>query len=81
MHSFTFAVYGALKLQTSQSAHATKNSHYWSRTSWQRHCDALANVLLGNLGSLHLCGCYIDMYHLPKHSYRPSTPLQGNVVL
>ena len=41
--------------------------HYRKKASWQRQCDALADVLLGNLGSCHPCGCY----YLPKHSCRP----------
>lgn len=36
-----------------------------------RRFDALANILLGKLGSRHPCGCYFDMYHLPKHCCRP----------
>ena len=34
----------------------------------------MGNVLLGNLGSCHPCGCYSDTYHLPKHCCRPCTP-------
>jgi len=37
----------------------------------------LGNVLLGNLGSCHPCGCYFDTYHLPKHCCRPCTPFHG----
>ncbi|XP_053084513.1 endoplasmic reticulum protein SC65 isoform X3 [Pangasianodon hypophthalmus] len=42
-------------------------THYGKKTSWQRQCDALGNVLLGNLESWHSCGCYFDTDHLPKH--------------
>lgn len=35
------------------------------KASQQRQFDALASVLLGNLGSLHSHRCY--MYHLPTH--------------
>ena len=44
--------------------------HCGEKESWQRPCGALGNVLLGNLGSCHPCGCYFDMYHLPMHYYR-----------
>lgn len=27
------------------------------------------------IGSCYSCRCYLDMYHLPKHCCRPSTPL------
>ncbi|KAK3543232.1 hypothetical protein QTP70_014109 [Hemibagrus guttatus] len=36
------------------------------------------NVLLGNLGSCHPCGCYFDTYHLPKHCCRPISRSQSN---
>ena len=36
-------------------------------TRRRRQCDALGNVLLGNLGS------YFETYHLPKHCRRPWT--------
>ena len=55
--------------------------HYGKKASWQRQCDALGNVLLGNLGSCHSpCGCYFDMYHLPKNCRRPRTPFHGNCI-
>ena len=38
--------------------------HYGEKASRQRQCDALDNVLLGNLGSCHPWWCYFDMYHL-----------------
>ncbi len=41
--------------------------HYGKKASWRRQCDVLGNVLLGNFGSCHSCGCYFDTYHLPKH--------------
>ncbi|KAK3570928.1 hypothetical protein QTP86_030463, partial [Hemibagrus guttatus] len=47
----------------------------------QRQCHALGNVLLGNLGSCHPCGCYFDMYHLPRHCCRPCTPFHVNGIL
>uniref|UniRef100_A0AAY5JYT4 Cadherin domain-containing protein n=1 Tax=Esox lucius TaxID=8010 RepID=A0AAY5JYT4_ESOLU len=49
----------------------------WEASRW-RQCDALGNVLLGNLGSCHSCGCKFDMYHLPDHFCRPSAPFHGN---
>ncbi len=54
--------------------------HYGKKVSWQRHCDALGSVLLGNLGSWHSCEYYFDTYHLPKHRHRTSTPLHGNSI-
>ena len=48
------------------------------KASRLRHCDALG--MLGNLGSFHPCGCYFDMYHLPKHCCRPCTPFHGNSI-
>ena len=44
--------------------------HYEKKTNQQKQCDALGNVLLGNLGSCHPYGCYSDTYHLPKHCCR-----------
>jgi len=41
-------------------------------TSWWKKCDALSNVLLGNPGFGHSCGCKFDTCHLPKHCYIPS---------
>ena len=38
--------------------------HYGKKASWLRQCDALGNVLLGNLGSCHSYRCYFDTYHL-----------------
>lgn len=46
--------------------------HYEKSTSWQRQYDALANVLLGNLGS---CASCFDWYNLTKHCCWPVTPL------
>ncbi len=46
----------------------------------RRQCYALGNVLLGDLGSWHSCGCYFDTYHLPKHCCRPRTPFHGSGV-
>ncbi|XP_051512983.1 uncharacterized protein LOC127417191 isoform X1 [Myxocyprinus asiaticus] len=40
--------------------------------------SVMLNVLLGNLGSWHSCGCYFDTYQLPKDCCRPRTPLHGN---
>jgi len=37
---------------------------YGKKASRRRQCDALGNVLLGNLGSCHSCGCYFDTTHL-----------------
>ncbi|KAK3575380.1 hypothetical protein QTP86_025787, partial [Hemibagrus guttatus] len=34
--------------------------HYGKKVSRRRQCPALGNVLLGNLGSCHPCGCYFD---------------------
>lgn len=39
--------------------------HSGKKASQERQCDALGSVLLGNLGSCYLCGCY--MYHLINH--------------
>lgn len=36
---------------------------------------ALGSVLLLNLWSRHLCGCYFDMLLLLKHCCRTSAPL------
>lgn len=53
--------------------------HYGKNArSQRRQCDALVNVLLGNLGSCCSRSCYFDMFHLSKHLYRPSTTLCGN---
>lgn len=41
-----------------------------SRASWQRHCDAMGNGVLRNLGSWRSCGHYFDMSHLAKHYSR-----------
>ncbi|MCI4387329.1 hypothetical protein PGIGA_G00072870 [Pangasianodon gigas] len=41
--------------------------HYGKKASQRRQCDALGNVLLGNLVSWPSYGCYFDRYHLPKH--------------
>ena len=51
--------------------------HCGKKASWWRQCDALGNILLGNLGSWHSRGCYLDTYHLPKHCCRPRTPRDG----
>lgn len=41
----------------------------------QARVDDLANVLLGNLGSM-----WMLLWHIvPQHSLRPHTPFQGNV--
>ena len=50
--------------------HGTR-MHYEKKACQRRQCDALGNVLLGNLGCCHPCGCYFDTYHLPKHCCRP----------
>ncbi len=57
--------------------HGTK-MQYSKKASLWRQCDALGNVLLGNLGSCHPCGCYFDTYYLPKHCCRPCIPFHGN---
>lgn len=33
-----------------------------------RQCDVLGNILLGNLRSYYLFGCYFDTYHLPMQT-------------
>ena len=50
--------------------HGTKMYCGRKASRW-RLCDALGNVLLGNLGFCHPCGCYFDIYHLPMHCCRP----------
>ena len=35
--------------------------HSEKKANWQRQCDALGNVLQGNLWSCHPCRCYFDM--------------------
>ena len=54
--------------------------HYGKKASRRRWCDALGNVLLGNLGSCHPWGCYFDRYHLPKHCYWPLTSFHANSI-
>ncbi|KAK3518097.1 hypothetical protein QTP70_033324, partial [Hemibagrus guttatus] len=44
--------------------HGTR-MHYGKKASRQRQCHALGNVLLGNLGSCHPCGCYFDTRIMP----------------
>ena len=61
---------GCVCLSLTLGTHGTR-MHYGKKASWRRQCDAFGNVLLGNLGSCHPCGCYSDMYHLPKHCCRP----------
>ncbi len=46
--------------------HGTRK-HYRKKASRRRQRDALRNVLLGNLGSCHPCGCYFDTDHQPIH--------------
>lgn len=41
--------------------------YYGKKASWQ--CYALGNVLIEKFGSCHSCGCYFDIYHLPKLSF------------
>ena len=53
--------------------------HYGIKSSWQRHCNALGNVLLVILRSCHSCWCYYTC-HLPKHCCRPSIPLHGHSI-
>ncbi|KAK3520557.1 hypothetical protein QTP70_026490 [Hemibagrus guttatus] len=60
--------------------HGTR-MHYGKKVSQRRQCHALGNVLLGNLGSCHPCGCYFDTYHLPKHCCSPCTPFHGNGII
>lgn len=45
--------------------------------SLQRQYDALGNVLLWNLMSCHSCGCYFDMFYLPKYCCWSSTPIMA----
>lgn len=52
--------------------------HYGKKACQQKQHDALGNVLLGNLGSWHSCGCYFDTYQLPKHSCRGEDSLLAN---
>ena len=33
-----------------------------------------------DLGACHQCGCYFDMYHLPKHCCRLCKPFHGNSI-
>ena len=54
--------------------------HCGKKASWWRQCDALGYILLGNLGSWHSRGCYLDTYHLPKHCCRPRTPFHDNSI-
>lgn len=49
--------------------------YYGKKESQQRQCDAWNNILLRSLESWHLCECYFEMQHLPKHCCRPSTTL------
>lgn len=45
--------------------------HYRTKSSWLRQFNALGYVLLGNLRSWHLCGCFLIIsYHLTKHCCR-----------
>ena len=41
---------------------------------WAMFCWDIALALV----SSHSCGCYFDMYHLPKHCCRPCAPFHGN---
>ena len=65
--SFTWGTHGTLM-------------HYGKMASRRRQCDALGNVLPGNLESCHPCGCYFDTYHLPKHCCRPLHPFMEMVL-
>ena len=39
--------------------------HYGKKARWWRQCNALGNVVVGNFGSCHSCGCNFDTYRLP----------------
>ena len=53
--------YRSLGVSLTWGTHGT-SMHYGKKTR-QKQWDALGNVLLGNLGSCHPCGCYFDTYH------------------
>lgn len=48
----------------------------FKKASWWRQCDALNNVLLGNLGPCLPCECYFGTYQLPAGTccWRSHTP-------
>ncbi|KAK3543439.1 hypothetical protein QTP70_020917, partial [Hemibagrus guttatus] len=71
MFSFTSCGWLGACASLTWGVHGTR-MHYGNKASWRRQC--LGNVLLGNLGSCHPCGCYFDPYHLPKRCYRPCLP-------
>ncbi|KAK3544928.1 hypothetical protein QTP86_029224 [Hemibagrus guttatus] len=44
--------------------------HYGKKASRQKQCHTLSNVLLGNLGSCHSCGCYLrTTYRVTRTTY------------
>ena len=64
--TFSFTSHGWLGACASLTSgtHGTR-MQCGKKASLQRQCDALGNVLPGNLGSCHPCGRYFDTYHLP----------------
>lgn len=52
-------------LMTHVCTHGTQMP-YGQRPCQLKQCNALGNVLLGDIESCLSCGCYFDTYHLPK---------------
>ena len=77
MFSFTSRGWPGVCASHTWGTHGTR-MHYGKKGGRRSQCDALGNILLGNLGSCHLCGCYSDTYHLPKHCCRPCTLFHRN---
>ena len=62
MFSFTLSGWLGARALLTWGTHGTR-MHYGEKTRRRRQYNALGNVLLGNHGSCHPCGCYFDMYN------------------
>ena len=71
--SFTSHGWPGAYVSLTWRTHGTR-MHYGEKASRWRQCDALGNVLLGNLGSCYSCGCYFFTCHLRKHCCRCCRP-------
>ena len=69
MFSFTSCGWPGVCVSLTWETHGTRK-HYGKKASRQIWCFGQCS----DLGSCYPCGCYFDMYHLPKHCCRLCTP-------
>lgn len=65
-HICLHQVDGQVQCVTCQGNIWHKDAQDGKKGNWQRQCDAMGNVLLGNLGYCQQCGCHFDIYQLTK---------------